>query len=75
MTQRKAQGMTGGKRVRCLDGLMKLDVKYGLPVVAGKFAGTDIFHKYTPGREQGWMGAPATQCWYCYGWADDWRHV
>ncbi len=72
--QRKRQGYSGRRGV-FLDALLKRDVQFGLPGPAGTYVGLDVMHRYAPGRETGWMGGPATQCWYCYGWADDWRHV
>jgi hypothetical protein len=65
------------RRIIMLDALMKSDQWFRLPIHTGALAGTTVMHLYTPGHEgqYGWVGSPATQCWFCYGYVDDWRHA
>lgn len=69
--------LRGGTRAGNLDRLMHNDRQFRLPIHAGMLAGTNVTHDYDPGHEgqYRWVGAPATQCWFCYGYVDDWRHT
>lgn len=64
------------RRIVNTDALMRHDRWFRLPPYFGALAGTTVMHPYAPGHEgqYGWAGSPATQCWHCWGYVDDWRH-
>lgn len=62
-------------RWRQLAVLLKYDARFGLPPSLGVMAGTTISHRYAPSYMNPALAGPATTCRYCYGWADDYRHL